>query len=299
MNCMQATCRQTGPEHQISSLWVLLPHTLWWRWQIWARTIKSMLLSSLRKYSMSFSKRFFSLLTCQTIKTCWCAFKQLPKPGVHAHFLLKAVEYCPTLIAKHLTQSYMYDRYACYKYDYSAWEGGRCHSQDEWWKRGSLQGLLTKSCCHRNIHLLEVVKSRKNDVVSSSDETHGGQQLQHESFGPATVEDGGGGLDVDTNSFISHTQTHSPGIPAVEAEGDLVHTARVSHHQIKSRLKAKQDSNKRTGGIKCIKKFFTSSHINHIYSKEKAGIWSTWGQIDLLCQLFSVTDLLVWKRSTW
>lgn len=30
----------------------------------------------------------------------------------------------------------------------------------------------------------------------------------------------------------------SPGIPAVETEGDLIHAAWVSHHQIKTRLKA-------------------------------------------------------------
>lgn len=31
---------------------------------------------------------------------------------------------------------------------------------------------------------------------------------------------------------------HPPGIPAVETERDLVHAARVSHHQVESRLKA-------------------------------------------------------------
>ena len=30
---------------------------------------------------------------------------------------------------------------------------------------------------------------------------------------------------------------HTPGIPAVEAEGDLVHAAWVSHHLVKTRLK--------------------------------------------------------------
>lgn len=49
--------------------------------------------------------------------------------------------------------------------------------------------------------------------------------------------------DVDTDRQIVHTlflntQKHSPGIPAVETEGDLVHTARVSHHLVKTRLKA-------------------------------------------------------------
>lgn len=35
---------------------------------------------------------------------------------------------------------------------------------------------------------------------------------------------------------VSHTHMHSPGIPAVETERDLVHTAWVSHHQVKTRL---------------------------------------------------------------
>lgn len=34
---------------------------------------------------------------------------------------------------------------------------------------------------------------------------------------------------------------HPPGIPAVETERDLVHAARVSHHQVESRLKAGEE----------------------------------------------------------
>lgn len=52
------------------------------------------------------------------------------------------------------------------------------------------------------------------------------------------------GLDMDTDRQIthalSHTQMHSPGIPAVETERDLVHAARVSHHQVKTGLKAER-----------------------------------------------------------
>lgn len=40
-------------------------------------------------------------------------------------------------------------------------------------------------------HLFKIVKGRENDVVSSSDETHGSQQLQNKSFGPATTEEDG------------------------------------------------------------------------------------------------------------
>lgn len=50
------------------------------------------------------------------------------------------------------------------------------------------------------------------------------------------------GLETDAGRQVthslSHTQMHSPGIPAVETEGDLVHAARVSHHQVKTGLKA-------------------------------------------------------------
>ncbi len=77
--------------------------------------------------------------------------------------------------------------------------------------------------------------------MSSSDKTHGSQQLQHKGFGPVAAEEG---LDIDTDRQVthtwSHTLEHSPGIPAVETEGDLVHTAWVSHHLVKTRLKAEE-----------------------------------------------------------
>ncbi len=34
-------------------------------------------------------------------------------------------------------------------------------------------------------YLFEMVKSSKDDLVSSSDQTHSGQQLQNQGFGPA------------------------------------------------------------------------------------------------------------------
>lgn len=98
-----------------------------------------------------------------------------------------------------------------------------------------------KSTDKNSFHLFEVVKSRKNDVMSSSDKTHGGQQLQHKGFGPAAALEGS---VLDTHGPIthtlSHTLMHSPGIPAVEAERDLVHTARMNHHQVKTRLKEEE-----------------------------------------------------------
>lgn len=47
-------------------------------------------------------------------------------------------------------------------------------------------------------HLFKIVKGRENDVVSSSDETHGSQQLQNKSFGPATTEEDGWDVDADS-----------------------------------------------------------------------------------------------------
>lgn len=47
-------------------------------------------------------------------------------------------------------------------------------------------------------------------------------------------------VDKQITYVLSLTHRHSPGIPAVEAEGDLVHTAWVSHHQVKTRLKQKE-----------------------------------------------------------
>lgn len=76
--------------------------------------------------------------------------------------------------------------------------------------------------------------------MSASDETHCSQQLQHEGFSPvASVQR----LDVDPSRQITHvsrTQMHSPGILAVETEGDLVNTAWVSHHLVKTRLKRRE-----------------------------------------------------------
>lgn len=47
---------------------------------------------------------------------------------------------------------------------------------------------------------------------------------------------------MDTGKQVTHilspTQMHLPGIPAVKTEGDFIHTAWVSHHQVKTRLKA-------------------------------------------------------------
>ena len=40
-----------------------------------------------------------------------------------------------------------------------------------------------------------------------------------------------------THAF-SQDKMYAPGILAVEAEGDLIHTAWVSHHLVKTRLKA-------------------------------------------------------------
>lgn len=52
---------------------------------------------------------------------------------------------------------------------------------------------MIKLLIHKSFHLFEVVKGRENDVMTSSDKTHGGKQLQHESFGPVAA---GEGLDI-------------------------------------------------------------------------------------------------------
>lgn len=59
MNCMQATWRHSNNEMWVKQL------TWLWKCQVWTPqpTMKSMLQSSLMKYSINFSKRFFSLLT--------------------------------------------------------------------------------------------------------------------------------------------------------------------------------------------------------------------------------------------
>lgn len=71
-----------------------------------------------------------------------------------------------------------------------------------WLNSQSQIGLLQYEEIARNyyflFHLFKIVKGRENDVVSSSDETHGSQQLQNKSFGPATTEEDGWDVDADS-----------------------------------------------------------------------------------------------------
>ncbi len=74
INCMQATCRQTQRQFKNKDIHDMELH-LFVNSGLWCvcknvcePTMKSMLLSSLMKYSISFSKRFFSLLTWDKIE---------------------------------------------------------------------------------------------------------------------------------------------------------------------------------------------------------------------------------------
>lgn len=46
--------------------------------------------------------------------------------------------------------------------------------------------------------------------------------------------------DGATRHIFTQTQRNSPGIFAVEAERDLIHTAWVSHYKVKTRLKTEE-----------------------------------------------------------
>lgn len=128
--------------------------------------MKSMLQSSLMKYSISFAKRFFSLLTWQKKYT---------------QFLN--------------TNAWLYDISP-----HSVWVGGWCLMQAAWVNNGSMRQPNVKWQQRRKFkarlfHLFKVVKSRKNDVVPSSDETHCRQQLQNQGFG-----------SVESNGKIRYTR---------------------------------------------------------------------------------------------
>lgn len=94
--------------------------------------------------------------------------------------------------------------------------------------------------------------------MSASDKTHCSQQLQHKGFSPVPSEEKGvrcGSKQKQT--FLSGTQMHSPGILAVETEGDLVNTAWVSHHLVKTRLDRKEKH-----------KWLPSRELMHLRMKE-------------------------------
>lgn len=75
--------------------------------------------------------------------------------------------------------------------------------------------------------------------MSPPDETHGSQQLQHQRLGPAAalqLSYSDGRTCVD-ETWPPPGWKHSPGILVIEAQSDLVDTARVSHDQVEARLK--------------------------------------------------------------
>ena len=57
--------------------------------------------------------------------------------------------------------------------------------------------------------------------------------------------------EIEYTRTLPDTQMHSPGIPAVETEGDLIDTARVSHHLVETGLKTKWEVN-RVAAVKCV-----------------------------------------------
>lgn len=70
--------------------------------------------------------------------------------------------------------------------------------------------------------------------MASSHQTHGGQQLQHQRFGPG---------EQDQSSAHGSTQAAEmlglqvlPWVPVVEAQRDLVDTGGMFHHQVEARL---------------------------------------------------------------
>lgn len=83
-------------------------------------------------------------------------------------------------------------------------------------------------------HLLEVVKGSQDDVVATSDQADSGQQLQHQSLGPAETP------CERTEAVGDEGQQGAgqllPGVLVVEAQGDLVDTGWVIHHQAEARL---------------------------------------------------------------
>lgn len=75
--------------------------------------------------------------------------------------------------------------------------------------------------------------------MSSSDETHSSQQLQHQRLGSVTALQlsYGYGRTWTNETLPPPGRRHSPGILVVEAQCDLVDAARVGHNQVEARLK--------------------------------------------------------------
>lgn len=84
-------------------------------------------------------------------------------------------------------------------------------------------------------HLLEVVKGSKDNVMATSDQADGSQQLQHERLGPAEAQDMRGRGHGAAEGTSERGQP-LPGVLVVEAQGDLVDTGWVVHHQAEARL---------------------------------------------------------------
>lgn len=84
-------------------------------------------------------------------------------------------------------------------------------------------------------HLLEVVKGSEDNVMATSDQADSGQQLQHERLGPAETQ-GMRGHGHGAAEGTSERGQPLPGVLVVEAQGDLVDTGWVVHHQAEARL---------------------------------------------------------------
>lgn len=78
--------------------------------------------------------------------------------------------------------------------------------------------------------------------MSSSDQTDGSQQLQHQGLGPVAEDTSDD--DVTGTRIHVHTHTHTPVIPAVQTERDLIDATRVRHDQVETRLKQKHDQSR-------------------------------------------------------
>lgn len=114
------------------------------------------------------------------------------------------------------------------------------------WGRALLhkRKLRHKHRCHHGdilflleTHLLEVVKGSEDNVMATSDQADSSQQLQHERLRPAGTKGMNQGCGVreqtgDRGQIL-------PGIPVVEAQGDLIDTGWVVHHQAEARLGGK------------------------------------------------------------
>lgn len=224
--------------------------------------MKSMLVSSFRKYSISFSKRFFSPQTwggsrglrghpggwhgrrhlpvtpsqpCQVLPSVWPSGTW---PWGHALAWGHQAQWLEHPQLSHGMGIFRMEDAPMMQGSATRGENEARIHLDDGYQRGDRASLL-------GTHLLEVVKGGQDDVVATSDQADGGQQLQHQRLGPVETQGarGSGLWGGRGDRGMGDRGWVLPGVLVVEAQGDLVDAGWVVHHQAEARLGGKKSIN--------------------------------------------------------